>query len=77
VSAEQDLRPWLENRQVLDLLGKPPDELDREWLREASPGKPKTVVKQLGQAIGLADGIDEMKPYWQLDEMEPYRQLAA
>jgi hypothetical protein len=77
VSAERDLRPWLENRQVLDLLGKPPDELDREWLREASPGKPKTVVKQLGQAIGLADGIDEMKPYWQLDEMKPSRQLAA
>jgi inactive STAND len=66
VSAEQDLRPWLENRQVLDLLGKPPDELAQEWLREAPPGKPKTVVKQLGQAIGLADGIDEMKPYWQL-----------
>jgi hypothetical protein len=66
VSAEQDLRPWLENRQVLDLLGKPPDEVAQEWLREASPGKPKTVVKQLGQAIGLADGIDEIKPYWQL-----------
>jgi uncharacterized protein YqcC (DUF446 family) len=66
VQAERDMRPWLQNRPVRDLLGKPPETLEQDWLQSASLGKPRKVVKQLGQAVGLEDGIDEMRPYWQL-----------
>jgi inactive STAND len=66
VLAEQDMRPWLQYRPVRDLLGKSPESLEQEWLQNSSLGEPGIVLQQLGQAIGLDDGIDEMKPYWQL-----------
>jgi inactive STAND len=71
VSVARDMRPWLENGPVLNFLCQAteqlPQDLEKEWLQgSTSRGKPKAVIKQLGQDVGLEDGIEEMKPYWQL-----------
>jgi hypothetical protein len=71
VSVARDMRPWLENGQVLSFLCQAteqlPQDLEKEWLQgSTSRGKPRAVIKQLGEAVGLKNGIEEMKSYWQL-----------
>jgi hypothetical protein len=66
-----DMDPWFNLNLVLEFLSRTAPEstrrsLEDEWLRDESLGKPEKVIKLLGQAVGLADGIEEMKRYWQL-----------
>jgi hypothetical protein len=70
VLVKSDMLPWLDRLPVLEFLKRTtrqsPQSLKDDWLQGETLGKPQKVIKLLGQAAGLEDGIEEMKPYWQL-----------
>jgi hypothetical protein len=70
VCVKSEMLPWLDRPPVLEFLSrttrKSPQGLKDEWLQDESLGKPQKVIKLLGQSVGLEDGLEEMKPYWQL-----------
>ncbi len=67
---QQEMRLWLRNRQVQQFLVKNTDktevQIEKEWVRELMVGKPRDVIRSLGQEVGLEDGIDEMVRHWEL-----------
>jgi hypothetical protein len=70
-TVKQDhMRPWLRNQGVRKLLtsGIPceHDDLERRWIKKLGLKKPRDVIQGLGQEMGLEDGLDELKKYWDI-----------